>query len=290
MFEILKAILFGIVEGITEWLPISSTGHMILLDELVKLDVSEEFYSMFQVVIQLGAILAVVIIFWKKIWPFGKKDNAAPLAKNGIGAWIKKDIFVLWFHILVSCVPAAIVGVLWGDFFEELFYNPPCVAIALIVFGVAFIIVETAKAGHRAKINSVVDITYTTALLIGIFQLLAAIFPGTSRSGATIVGALIIGVARTVAAEYTFYLAIPVMLGASLLKVVKFIKQVRDGLEFTSMEAVILLVGMVVAFIVSMFVIKFLMDYIKKHDFKVFGWYRIGLGIIVLSAGVLGFI
>ncbi|MCR5195336.1 MAG: undecaprenyl-diphosphate phosphatase [Pseudobutyrivibrio sp.] len=290
MFEILKAILFGIVEGITEWLPISSTGHMILLDELVKLDVSEEFYSMFQVVIQLGAILAVVIIFWKKIWPFGKKDNVAPLAKDGVGAWIKKDIFVLWFHILVSCVPAAIVGVLWDDFFEELFYNPPCVAIALIVFGVAFIIVETAKAGHRANINSVADITYTTALLIGIFQLLAAIFPGTSRSGATIVGALIIGVARTVAAEYTFYLAIPVMLGASLLKVAKFIKQVKEGLAFTSREAVILLVGMVVAFIVSMFVIKFLMDYIKKHDFKVFGWYRIGLGIIVLSAGVLGFI
>ena len=284
MIEILKAILFGVVEGITEWLPISSTGHMILLDEIVKLDVSEEFYSMFQVVIQLGAILAVVLIFWNKIWPFGKKDNKAPLAKTGFGAWIKTDIFVLWFHILVSCVPAAIVGILWDDLFEELFYNPTCVALALIVFGVAFIIVETRKAGHSAKIEAVADITYTTAFLIGMFQLIAAIFPGTSRSGATIVGALIIGVARTVAAEYTFYLAIPVMLGASLLKIAKF------GLHFTAMEATILLVGMVVAFAVSMFVIKFLMDYIKKHDFKVFGWYRIALGLIVLACGFLGFI
>ncbi|MBR5636808.1 MAG: undecaprenyl-diphosphate phosphatase [Pseudobutyrivibrio sp.] len=284
MLEILKAILFGIVEGITEWLPISSTGHMILLDEIVKLNVSEEFYSMFQVVIQLGAILAVVIIFWNKIWPFGKKENHAPLSKSGVGAWIKTDIFVLWFHILVSCVPAAIVGVLWDDLFEELFYNPICVALALIVFGVAFIIVETRKHGTNAKINAVADITYMTAFLIGMFQLIAAIFPGTSRSGATIVGALIIGVSRTVAAEYTFYLAIPVMLGASLLKIVKF------GLSFTAMEAVILVVGMVVAFVVSMFVIKFLMDYIKKHDFKVFGWYRIVLGIIVLVCGFVGLI
>ena len=284
MIEILKAILFGIVEGITEWLPISSTGHMILLDEIIKLDVSEEFYSMFQVVIQLGAILAVVLIFWNKIWPFGKKTNQAPLSDTGVGAWIKTDIFVLWFHILVSCVPAAIVGVLWDDLFEELFYNPVCVALALIVFGVAFIIVETKHAGKSAAINSVADITYTTALLIGLFQLIAAIFPGTSRSGATIVGALIIGVSRTVAAEYTFYLAIPVMLGASLLKLVKF------GLSFTAMEAAILVVGMVVAFAVSMFVIKFLMGYIKKHDFKVFGWYRIVLGAIVLVCGFVGLI
>ena len=284
MLEILKAILFGIVEGITEWLPVSSTGHMILLDEIIKLNVSEEFYSMFQVVIQLGAILAVVLIFWNKIWPFGKKDNKAPLAKQGIGAWIKTDIFVLWFHILVSCVPAAIVGVLWDDLFEELFYNYITVAIMLIIFGVAFIIVENIQAGKNAKINAVADITYTTAFLIGMFQLIAAIFPGTSRSGATIVGALIIGVSRTVAAEYTFYLAIPVMLGASLLKIVKF------GFYFTPMEAAILIVGMVVAFAVSMFVIKFLMDYIKKHDFKVFGWYRIVLGIVVIIAGIAGFI
>ena len=284
MLEILKAILFGVVEGITEWLPISSTGHMILLDEIVKLNVSEEFYSMFQVVIQLGAILAVVLIFWNKIWPFGKNDNKVPLAKSGLGAWIKTDIFVLWFHILVSCVPAAVVGLLWDDLFEELFYNYTTVAIMLIIFGVAFIIVENMKAGHKAKINAVADITYTTALLIGIFQLIAAIFPGTSRSGATIVGALLIGVSRTVAAEYTFYLAIPVMFGASLLKILKF------GFSFSGMEAAILLVGMVVAFIVSMFVIKFLMGYIKKHDFKVFGWYRIVLGIIVLACGIAGLI
>lgn len=284
MLEIIKAVLFGIVEGITEWLPISSTGHMILLDQFVKLDVSEEFYSMFQVVIQLGAILAVVIIFWNKIWPFGKKDNSAPLSKSGIGAWIKKDIFVLWFHILISCVPAAVVGILWDDLFEALFYNPTCVAIALIVFGVAFIVVETKHSGKNSKINAVADISYMTAFLIGMFQLIAAIFPGTSRSGATIVGALIIGVARTVAAEYTFYLAIPVMLGASLLKILKF------GFSFTAMEAAILLVGMVVAFAVSMFVIKFLMDYIRKHDFKVFGWYRIVLGIIVLLCGFAGII
>ncbi|MBP3262822.1 undecaprenyl-diphosphate phosphatase, partial [Pseudobutyrivibrio sp.] len=258
MLEILKAILFGIVEGITEWLPISSTGHMILLDEIIKLDVSEEFYSMFQVVIQLGAILAVVLIFWNQIWPFGKKNNQAPLSKSGIGAWIKTDIFVLWFHILVSCVPAAIVGLLWDDLFEALFYNYTTVAIMLIIFGVAFIVVENMKSGHSAKINAVADITYTTAFLIGMFQLIAAIFPGTSRSGATIVGALLIGVSRTVAAEYTFYLAIPVMFGASLLKILKF------GFSFTAMEAAILLVGMVVAFAVSMFVIKFLMSYIKK--------------------------
>ena len=284
MLEILKAILFGVVEGITEWLPISSTGHMILLDEIVKLDVSDEFYSMFQVVIQLGAILAVVLIFWNQIWPFGKNNNPAPLSKSGVGAWIKTDIFVLWFHILVSCVPAAIVGLLWDDVFEALFYNYTTVAIMLIIFGVAFIVVENMKAGHDAKIKAVADITYTTAFLIGMFQLIAAIFPGTSRSGATIVGALLIGVSRTVAAEYTFYLAIPVMFGASLLKILKF------GFDFTGMEAAILVVGMVVAFAVSMFVIKFLMSYIKKHDFKVFGWYRIALGIIVLACGVLGVI
>ena len=284
MLEILKAILFGIVEGITEWLPISSTGHMILLDEIIKLDVSEEFYSMFQVVIQLGAILAVVLIFWNQIWPFGKKNNQAPLSKSGVGAWIKTDIFVLWFHILVSCVPAAIVGLLWDDLFEALFYNYTTVAIMLIIFGVAFIVVENMKSGQSAKVNAVADITYTTAFLIGMFQLIAAIFPGTSRSGATIVGALLIGVSRTVAAEYTFYLAIPVMFGASLLKILKF------GFDFTGMEAAILLVGMVVAFVVSMLVIKFLMSYIKKHDFKVFGWYRIVLGIIVLVCGVVGVI
>jgi undecaprenyl-diphosphatase len=282
MIEILKAIIFGIVEGITEWLPISSTGHMILLNEIMPLDVSDEFYSMFEVVIQLGAILAVVLLFWNKIWPFGKKENAHPLAKNGAGAWIKTDIFVLWFHILVSCVPAAIVGILFDDVFEALFYNYQTVAIMLILFGIVFIVIENYHKGKRSRIRRIPDISYKTAFIIGLFQLIAAIFPGTSRSGATIVGALLLGVSRTAAAEYTFFLAIPVMFGASLLKIVKF------GLHFTGLEAAILLVGMVVAFLVSLFVIRFLMSYIKKHDFKVFGWYRIVLGALVLICGLVG--
>jgi undecaprenyl-diphosphatase len=284
LIEILKAVLFGIVEGITEWLPISSTGHMILLNQIMPLNEGEEFYSMFEVVIQLGAILAVVVIFWKQIWPFGRKDNAAPLSKDGVGAWIKTDIFKLWFHILVSCVPAAVVGILWNDLFEELFYNYQTVAVMLILFGVAFLLVENYYKGKNARINSLAEIGYDTALLIGIFQLIAAIFPGTSRSGATIVGALLIGVSRTVAAEYTFFLAIPVMFGASLLKLLKF------GLSFKTGEAVILIVGMVIAFVISLIVIQFLMDYIKKHDFKVFGWYRIVLGAIVLICGIAGVI
>lgn len=284
MIEILKAILFGIIEGITEWLPISSTGHMILLNEFVTLDVSAEFYSMFEVVIQLGAIMAVVILFWSKIWPFGKKTNNAPLSDKGIGAWIKKDIFVLWFHIIVSTIPAAIVGVLFDDWIEAHFYNYTTVAIMLILFGILFIVIETIHKNKPAKINSIKEIGYDTALIIGMFQLIAAVFPGTSRSGATIVGALIIGVSRTVAAEYTFYLAIPAMAGASLLKLLKF------GTDFSGKELAILGVGMVVAFAVSMFVIKFLMGYIKKHDFKIFGYYRIVLGIAVLICGLIGVI
>ena len=267
MLEIIKAIFFGIVEGITEWLPISSTGHMILLNELVKLDVSKDFYDMFQVVIQLGAILAVVILFWRQIFPVKKEKEKLTLDKN---------ILSLWGKILVACVPAAIVGVLFDEFFEKLFYNYVCVAIALIVFGIAFIVIENKNKGKSSKINSLAELSYNTVLLIGIFQLIAAIFPGTSRSGATIVGALLLGVSRTVVAEFTFFLAIPVMFGASLLKLVKF------NFAFTGMELTILLVGMLVAFITSMFIIKFLMSYIKKHDFKVFGWYRIILGIIVL--------
>lgn len=267
MLEIIKAIFFGIVEGITEWLPISSTGHMILLNELVKLDVSQEFYDMFQVVIQLGAIIAVVILFWKQIWPVKKEKEKLTLDKN---------ILSLWGKILVACIPAAIIGLLFDEVFEKLFYNYVCVAIALIVFGIAFIIIENKNKGKNSKINSLAELSYNTVLLIGIFQLIAAIFPGTSRSGATIVGALLLGVSRTVAAEFTFFLAIPVMFGASLLKLVKF------SFAFSGMELAILLVGMVVAFITSMFIIKFLMSYIKKHDFKVFGWYRIVLGIIVL--------
>ena len=276
MIEILKAILFGIVEGVTEWLPISSTGHMILLDEFIKLDVSPEFYSLFQVVIQLGAIMAVVILFWNDFFPFGKKDNPYPLAKDGLLSYVKVDKVVLWIKILVACIPAAVVGVLFDEQLEAMFYNYQTVSIALIVFGIAFIVIENRNAHKHSRIHSLRNITIQTALLIGVFQLIAAIFPGTSRSGATIVGALLLGVSRTVAAEFTFFLAIPVMFGASLLKIVKF------GLSFTMQEATILIVGMVVAFVVSVFVIKFLMSYIKKHDFKVFGWYRIVLGIIVL--------
>ena len=267
MLEIIKAIFFGIVEGITEWLPISSTGHMILLNELVKLDVSKGFYDMFQVVIQLGAIMAVVILFWKKIFPIKKEKEKLV---------IDKDIISLWGKILVACIPAAIVGILFDELFEKLFYNYVCVALALIIFGIAFIVIENRNKGKKSNINSLAELSYNTVLLIGIFQLIAAIFPGTSRSGATIVGALLLGVSRTVAAEFTFFLAIQVMFGASLLKLVKF------NFAFTGLELGILLVGMFVAFVTSMLIIKFLMGYIKKHDFKVFGYYRIVLGIIVL--------
>ena len=282
LIEVLKAVLFGIVEGVTEWLPISSTGHLILLNEVVKLKVSDEFYSMFEVVIQLGAILAVVVLFWSQIWPFGRKNNVAPLAKRGPGAWIKTDIFKLWFHILVSVIPAAVIGILADDWVEKHFYNYQMVSVMLILFGIAFILIENSHKGKDSKISILSDIGYDTALFIGLFQLIAAIFPGTSRSGATIVGALLIGVSRTVAAEYTFFLAIPVMFGASLLKLVKF------GFHFTGEEAAILIIGMIVAFVVSMFVIKFLMGYIKKHNFIVFGWYRIVLGVVVLLCGVAG--
>ena len=268
MIEILKAILFGIVEGITEWLPISSTGHMILLDEFIKLDVTPEFMEMFRVVIQLGAILAVILLYFNKIFPFNFDKK-----KGGL---IKKDIFVLWFKILVACVPAAVIGLLFDDILEALFYNYQVVATMLIIFGILFIIIEKRNEKMSPKINDLAEITYTTAILIGVFQLIAAIFPGTSRSGATILGALLIGVSRTVAAEFTFFLAIPVMLGASLLKIVKF------GLAFSGTELAILLIGMVVAFVVSVLVIRFLMDFIKKHNFVVFGWYRIVLGILVL--------
>lgn len=278
MIEIIKAIIFGIVEGITEWLPISSTGHMILLNEFVKLNVSEEFFEMFLVVIQLGAILAVVLLFIKSIWPFALSHrNPCPVKSTGILSYCRKDIFELWFKIIVACVPAAVVGLLFDEFFESLFYNSICVSIALIVFGIGFIIIENRNKSFDTKVNSLSEISYKTALIIGLFQLIAAIFPGTSRSGATILGSLMIGVSRTVACEFTFFLAIPVMLGASLLKLLKF------GFAFSGMELAILLIGMVTAFAVSVVVIKFLMSYIKKHDFKVFGWYRIVLGIVVLA-------
>ena len=270
MIEILKAVLFGIVEGITEWLPISSTGHMILLNEFVTLDVSPEFWEVFLVVIQLGAILAVVVLFWNKLFPF---DFSKRRKKNGI---IKTDIFVMWFKVLVACIPAMIYGILLDDLVEPYLYNATTVAIMLILFGVAFIVIENWNKGRKPRIKSLASLTYRDALIIGLFQLIAAVFPGTSRSGATIVGALLIGVSRVVSAEFTFFLAIPVMFGASLLKLVKF------GLGFSMTEASRLIIGMVVAFVVSMGVISFLMGYIKKHDFKVLGWYRIVLGILVL--------
>lgn len=269
--EIIKAIILGIVEGITEWLPISSTGHMILVDEVLKLNMSPEFMEMFLVVIQLGAILAVILLYWKKIWPF-KVEN---------GLKIEKDTIIIWVKILIACVPAAIVGVLFDDKLNELFYNPTTVAIMLILFGILFIIIENYNKGKSPKINSLSKITYTVAIMIGIFQLIAAVFPGTSRSGATIVGALLIGVSRTIAAEFTFFLAIPVMLGASALKLVKF--ALKTGFVMTGNEVAILSVGTFVAFIVSILAIKFLMSYIKSNDFKIFGWYRIILGILVLA-------
>ena len=270
LIEILKAVLFGIVEGITEWLPISSTGHMILVDQFVHLNVSADFYKMFEVVIQLGAIMAVVVLFWNKLWPFHMK-NEKPAWKDGA--------LSMWHKIIVAVIPAAIIGVLFDDKIDELFYHPVPVAIALIVVGVLFIVVETIMKGKKPSIRNIGQITYKAAVIIGLFQVLAAVFPGTSRSGATIIGALLIGVSRATAAEFTFFLAVPVMFGASLLKVIKYI---AAGVAMTGSELVILVIGTLVAFIVSVFVIKFLMSYIKKHDFKVFGWYRIVLGILVL--------
>ena len=275
-FEIIKASIFGIVEGITEWLPISSTGHLILVEQFLKLkEVSPDFWNMFQVVIQLGAILAVVLLYLKKIWPFTTNKEKA-IKKTGVLSYLNKDIMSLWGKILVACVPAAVIGLLFDEVFEKLFYNPFCIGIALIVFGIAFIVIENRKQTKNNKKDSTDKITYKDALIIGCFQLIAAIFPGTSRSGATIIGSLLLGLSRPNAAEFTFYLAIPTMFGASLLKLLKF------GLSFTGTELAVLLVAMIVSFIVSIIVIKFLMNYIKKHDFKVFGYYRIILGIIVL--------
>ena len=267
--EILKAILFGIVEGITEWLPISSTGHMILLDEFIHLDVSEEFYKLFEVVIQLGAILAVVVMYFKNIWPLKKEDKKIKFDMN---------ILNLWGKILVACVPAAIIGLLLDDWLDEHLYNSIVVSLMLIIYGILFIVIESKHIG-KGTTKDVNKITYKQALEVGIFQLLALI-PGTSRSGATIIGGLLIGLERKVAATFTFFLAIPVMAGASLLKLLKYILDV--GLSFTGLELAILGVGSLVAFIVSLFVIKFLIDYIRKHDFKVFGYYRIILGSLIL--------
>lgn len=274
VIECLKALLFGIVEGITEWLPISSTGHLILLEEYISFNgVREGFWSVFEVVIQLGAILAVLVLFWNRVWPFSGKGEVLGM--------IKREQLQLWIKILISCVPAAVVGLLFDDQINDLFYNSVTVAIMLIVVGVAFILVEQHNKHTQAKVTTLSGITYSLAFAIGMFQLIAAVFPGTSRSGATILGALLLGIGRKAAAEYTFVLGIPVMFGASLLRVAKF------GLSFTALEYLILLVGMIVAFVVSLICIRFLMDYIKKHDFKIFGWYRIALGIVVLTVFLL---
>lgn len=270
--EILKAVLFGVVEGITEWLPISSTGHMILLNEFVKLNVSEEFWNLFLVVIQLGAILAVVILYWKTIWPFKRVKTK----QGGSKIKFRKQTFILWLKALVACIPAGVVGVLADDWLDEHLYTPQIVAIMLIVVGVAFIIIEIFNANRVPRVEKLRDLTFKDAFVIGLFQLIAAVLPGTSRSGATILGGLMIGISRTVAAKFTFILAIPVMAGASLLKIVKY------GFNFTGFELAILGTGMVVAFVVSIVIIAFLMNYIRKHDFKVFGVYRIILGILVL--------
>lgn len=264
--EIFKAIILGIIEGITEWLPISSTGHMILVDEFLQLNMSPQFKEMFFVVIQLGAILAVVVLYWKKIFPFSFKKKP----------FIQKNIIIMWIKIVVACLPAAVIGLLFDDKVNELFYNFQTVAIMLILFGIFFIVIENYNKGKKPIVDDMDHLTFKMAIIIGLFQVIAAVFPGTSRSGATILGALLIGVSREVAAEFTFFLAIPVMFGASVLKLAKF------GLAFTSFEMVILLVGSVVAFFVSILAIKFLVGYIKKNDFKAFGWYRIILGVILL--------
>jgi undecaprenyl-diphosphatase len=265
--EILKVIFLGIVEGITEWLPISSTGHMLLVDEFLQLNASDSFKEMFFIIIQLGAILAVVVLYWNRMFPFQFKDKTKPV--------IRKDIFSLWFKVVVACIPGAAVTILFDDYIEAHLHTPVVIAIALIFYGVAFILIENWNKTREPKIRTLADISYQTAFMIGLFQVLS-IIPGTSRSGATIIGGLIIGVSRVAVAEFTFYLAVPVMLGMSLLKLLKF------GFAFTGAEFIILGVGTVVAFLVSIIVIRFLMSYIRKHDFKVFGWYRIVLGALVL--------
>lgn len=268
--EVLKTIFLGIVEGITEWLPISSTGHMLLVDEFIQLNASDAFKEMFFYLIQLGAILAVILLFWKKMFPFEIRSNKRPLIL------VRKDIFSMWFKVVVACIPGAVVTLLFDDYIEAHLHTPTVIALALIVYGVAFLLIENWNKNRVPKIRKLSDITYQTALLIGLFQVLS-IIPGTSRSGATIVGALLLGVSRVAAAEFTFFLAVPVMIGMSFLKLIKF------GLAFTATELIILLIGMLTAFLVSVLVIKFLMSYIRKHDFKVFGWYRIVLGIVVLG-------
>ena len=269
MIEILKAVLFGIVEGITEWLPVSSTGHIILLDEFIQLSATEEFKSMFDVVIQLGAILAVIVLFFNKLNPFALKKTAGE----------KKQTWTLWFKVIAAIIPSGVVGVLFDDWMDEHLHNGIVVAIALIVYGVAFLLVERRNNGMSAKIRNVHDIDYKTALLIGAFQCLSLI-PGTSRSGSTILGAIALGVGRAAGAEFSFFMAIPTMLGASAIKALKF---VLSGVAISGTEIGVLIVGCIVSFVVSLLVIRGLMEYVRKHSFSVFGLYRIVLGAVVLA-------
>ena len=273
MKELFKAVLMGIVEGITEWLPISSTGHMILLEELVHFDQPEEFMQMFRVVIQLGAILAVVVLFWNRLWPFAKRDDQLKIKMSSVRLWIK---------VAIATLPAMVLGLLLDDWLDAHFYNPVTVAAMLILYGVLFILVENRRI--RPRTGSIAQITPAEALVVGLWQVLAMV-PGTSRSGATIVGGLLLGLSRSCVAEFTFYLAVPVMAGASLLKVVKYL---AGGLTLTFGQVGILLVGSAVAFLVSMVAIRFLMNYVKKHDFKFFGLYRIALGAVVLVMSLVG--
>ncbi len=287
--EWLKVLLLGIVEGITEWLPISSTGHLILVNEFVKLNQSDDFMEMFDVVIQLGAILAVVVLFWNKLWPFHTKAKApakslfAKQADKGIMKGIQTfcnnycymDKILLWFKIVVACIPAMVVGLPFDDWMDKHLHNATVVALMLILYGVFFILIENYNKKRTPKITSLETLSFKDAFMIGLFQVLSLV-PGTSRSGSTIIGGILIGTSREIAAEFTFFLAIPVMFGASFIKLLKF------GLTFTGTELFVLIFGMMVAFAVSIFAIKFLMGYIKKHDFKVFGWYRIILGLLVL--------
>ena len=268
--EWLKAVFLGIVEGITEWLPISSTGHMILVDEFMQMKITEEFKALFLVVIQLGAIMAVVVLYFKQLWPFSKKE------KN----FICKDKFLMWFKIAAACVPAGVVGVLFDDQIDELLMKPMVVVITLILYGVLFVVLEKRGIGNNPRVTGISELTYKDAVFIGIFQLLALI-PGTSRSGATIIGGMLIGLSRPVAAEFTFFLAVPVMAGASLIKSVKY--GMDYGFSLDGNEIILLVTGMAVAFFVSIIVIRFLMGYIRKHNFIVFGWYRIILGLILLG-------
>ena len=268
--EILKAILIGIVQGITEWLPVSSTGHMILVNEFVRLDVSDAFFELFEVVIQFGSILAVLILFFDKLNPFSRKKDEE----------MKKKTWTLWFRVIIAVLPAAIIGLILDDWFQEKFYNYVSVAVALVFYGVLFIIIERRNKNKEMKYNDVYDIDCVTALEIGMFQVLS-IIPGTSRSGSTILGASTLSVSRSAAAEFSFFLAVPVMIGASGYKLLKYISNV--GLVFTATELIVLIVGTLVAFTVSLVVIKFLMNFVRKHSFESFGWYRIALGIIVLG-------